>query len=188
MPNVSNPTMLIVAVLVVMAAVAVAWLFGVRRRREHLRERFGPEYERTVQAAGTTGRAEALLQEREQRVSRYNIRALAEPERVRFSDAWRRVQAKFVDDPGAAVTEGDLLVNEVMTARGYPMSDFDRRVEDLTVDHGNVVHHYRAAREIAARHSRRAASTEELRQALVHYRELFADLLGEPPHAARRSA
>jgi hypothetical protein len=188
MPNMSNPTMLIVAVVVVTAALAVAWLFNARRRREHLRERFGPEYDRTVHAVGTAGKAEALLEEREKRVSTYHIRALAEQERLRFSEAWRRVQATFVDDPAAAVTEGDTLVNDVMTARGYPMSDFDRRVEDLTVDHGNVVHHYRAAREIAARQSRRAASTEELRQALVHYRELFADLLGEPPHAARRSA
>jgi FtsZ-interacting cell division protein ZipA len=187
MSNINNPTLLIVGVVVVVALIAVAWWFTQRQRRAHLRERFGPEYDRTVQTVGTTGKAEALLEEREKRVASYRIRDLSEPDRARFSEAWRRVQAKFVDDPAAAVTEADTLVNELMTTRGYPMSDFDRRIEDLTVEHGNVVHHYRAAREIAGRHVRGQASTEELRQALVHYRELFADLLGERPNV-RRSA
>lgn len=188
MPNVTNQTLLIVAIAIVIAAVviAIAWMAQQRRRRAHLRERFGPEYDRTVHAVGTTGKAEAVLAEREARVTKYHIRDLDQEERRRFADAWTRVQAKFVDDPGAAVTEADRLVNEVMTARGYPMADFDRRADDLTVEHGNVVHHYRAAREIATRHARNAASTEELRQALVHYRELFADLLGESP--VRRTA
>jgi SOS response regulatory protein OraA/RecX len=187
MPNVTNTTLLIVAAVVVIAAVAIAWTLAQRRqRRAHLRERFGPEYDRTVHAVGTTGRAEAVLAEREKRVETYHIRALDPDERRRFSEAWTGVQAKFVDDPSAAVTEADRLVNELMTARGYPMNDFDRRAEDLTVEHANVVHHYRAAREIANRHARNAASTEELRQALVHYRDLFADLLGEPP--VRRTA
>jgi hypothetical protein len=187
MPNITNTTAVLMAVVVVIAALAVAWLLTQRRKRELLRQRFGPEYDRTVQAVGTTGRAEAVLEERAKRVLTYHIRALDTDEGRRFSEAWRRVQAKFVDDPAAAVTDADLLVNEVMTARGYPMSDFDRRVEDLTVDHANVVHHYRAAREIAVRHARKAASTEELRQALVHYRELFADLLGESA-TVRRTA
>jgi hypothetical protein len=186
MPNMTNTTLIVVVAVAVIAALAIAWLFTQRRRREHLRERFGPEYDRAVNAVGTTGRAEAVLEEREQRVLQYHIRPLGEDERRRFSDAWQRVQAKFVDDPATAVTEADLLVNEVMTARGYPMADFDRRAEDLTVEHAGVVGHYRAAREIAERHSRRAASTEDLRQALVHYRGLFADLLGAPP--VRRTA
>ncbi len=187
MPNVTNPTMLIVAVVVVIAVVAIAWLVMQRQRRVHLRERFGPEYERTVRSVGTAGRADAELAARETRVEAYHIHPLSDEERARYSGRWRQVQAMFVDDPGAAVTEADALVNEVMNARGYPMVDFDRRVDDLTVEHANVVHHYRAAREIASRHARRAASTEELRQALVHYRELFSDLLGvhDP---ARRSA
>ncbi len=187
MPNVTNSTLLIVAIAVVIAAVAVAlWMAQQRRRRAHLRERFGPEYDRTVTAVGTAGKAEAVLAEREKRVTTYHIRELNADERRRFSDAWTSVQGRFVDDPSAAVIEADRLVNEVMTARGYPMSDFDRRAEDLTVEHANVVHHYRAAREIAARQERKAASTEELRQALVHYRALFADLLGETP--VRRTA
>lgn len=187
MHNMTNTTWVIVAAVVVIAALAVAWLYAQRRRRAVLRERFGPEYDRTVQAVGTTGRAEAVLEDRAARVARYHIRELTPEESRRFSEAWQAVQAKFVDDPSGATTEADALVTQVMTARGYPMAEWDRRVEDLTVDHANVVHHYRAAREIAERHARRAASTEDLRQALVHYRELFADLLGLHG-SARRSA
>jgi hypothetical protein len=187
MANLNNPTMVIVAVVVIIAALALAWVFAQRQRRIRLRQQFGPEYDRTVAAVGTAGRAEAVLAEREKRVHAYHLKQLNDVDRGRYMEAWRRVQARFVDDPGAAVTEADVLVNEVMTARGYPMADFDRRTEDLTVDHGNVVHHYRAAREIAGRHAGRTASTEDLRQALVHYRELFADLLGvDDP--VRRSA
>jgi hypothetical protein len=178
MPNMTNSTLLIVAGVVVIAALALAWWYAQRRRHVVLQERFGPEYQRTVQAVGTTGKAAAVLEERAARVAQYHIRALTAEESRRFSDAWNAIQAKFVDDPSTAVTEADALVTEVMNARGYPMADWDRRVEDLTVDHANVVHHYRAAREIALRHARHAATTEELRQALVHYRELFADLLG----------
>jgi hypothetical protein len=187
MPNVTNPTVLIVAIVVIAAViVALAWMTQQRRRRAHLRERFGPEYDRTLHAVGTAGKAEAVLAEREARVTEYHIRELDHEERRRFADAWTRIQAKFVDEPAAAVTEADRLVNEVMSARGYPMADFDRRAEDLTVEHGRVVQSYRAAREIAARHARGQASTEDLRQALVHYRELFADLLGEK--SVRRTA
>jgi hypothetical protein len=184
----TTTTLVIVAIVVAVAALALAWMYTARRRREHLRTRFGPEYQRTVQDLGSAQKAEAVLQEREKRVASYRIRELSADERSRLVDAWRRVQAKFVDDPAGAVTEGDLLVTEVMTARGYPMSDFDRRAEDLTVDHPSVVHHYRQAREIAMRHSRKSASTEDLRQALVHYRALFADLLDIAEHPARRSA
>ena len=162
-------------------------MYSERQRRAHLLARFGPEYERTVHDVGNARRAEAELSQREKRVSSYHIRELTAEERDRFSKAWRAVQAKFVDDPPAAVTEADLLVTEVMTTRGYPMSDFDRRAEDLTVDHPDVVENYRQARDIAARHSRNQASTEDLRQAVVHYRGLFAELLDEP-HPVRRIA
>ena len=179
--------LVIVTVVVAIAAFAVVWMYGARRRRDRLRSRFGPEYERTLHNVGSPRRAEAVLAEREKRVTSYHIRELTAEERNRFAEAWRVTQAKFVDDPAAAVSEADLLVTEVMTARGYPMSDFDGRAEDLSVDHGTVVHHYRQARDIAVRHSRNAASTEDLRQALVHYRELFADLL-QTQHPVRRSA
>ena len=184
----TTTTLVIVAIVVAVAAVALAWMYSERRRREHLRTRFGPEYQRAVKDLGNPHKAEAALQEREKRVASYRIHELTTEERSRFSDAWRGVQAMFVDDPARAVTEADLLVTEVMTVRGYPMGDFDRRAEDLTVDHANVVHHYREAREIASRHSQKSATTEDLRQALVHYRALFADLLEVPHQPARRSA
>jgi len=181
-----NRTLIIVAVAIAVAIAALAWLYLARQRRERLRARFGPEYDRAVRDVGAE-RAEAVLTERAKRVSSYHIRELNAEERGRFSEAWRRVQARFVDDPAAAVTEADLLVNDLMTTRGYPMGDFDRRAEDLTVDHADVVSNYRQARDIAARHARKEASTEDLRQALVHYRALFADLLGTREHM-RRSA
>lgn len=179
MPNMTNSTLIVAAIVVVMASLAAALVWSSRqRRRVVLRERFGPEYDRTVEAVGTAGRAEAVLEERAARVATYRIRELNGDESRRFTAEWHRIQAKFVDNPAAAVTEADALVTDVMTARGYPLGEWDRRVEDLSVDHARVVHHYRAAREIAERHARDAANTEELRQALVHYRELFADLLG----------
>ena len=183
----TNPTLAIVAIAVAIAALAVVWVYTTTRRRARLRARFGPEYERALHDTGSERRTEAVLADREQRVSTYRIRTLSADERAKFANAWNRVQATFVDDPAAAVTDADMLVNDVMTTRGYPMSDFDKRAEDLTVEHARVVHHYRAARDIAARHSRHEASTEDLRQALVHYRELFADLLDERK-PARRSA
>jgi hydrogenase maturation factor HypF (carbamoyltransferase family) len=184
----TTTTLVIVAIVVAVAALAVAWMYSARRRREQLRSRFGPEYQQAVKDLGSEQKAEAVLAEREKRVLAYHVRDLSSEERARFTEAWRKVQARFVDDPAGAVTEADLLVTEVMTVRGYPMSDFDRRAEDLTFDHPTVVHHYRHARDIAVRHSRKSASTEDLRQALVHYRALFADLLEVPQHPARRSA
>ena len=187
MHNMDNTTMIAVVIVAIIAALAVAWLVNQRRRQTHLRQRFGSEYDRTMAAVGTSGKAAAVLEAREKRVSTYHIRPLTEDERRRFSDAWQRTQAKFVDDPHAAVTEADALVTELMTTRGYPMADFDRRAEDLTVEHANVVDHYRAAREIVNRQANHEAATEDLRQALVHYRALFSDLLnGDQP--TRRTA
>jgi hypothetical protein len=163
--------------VVVIAAVVAGWYVWRRRRSDQLRERFGSEYERTVKTTGDVRKAEASLAAREKRVERLHIRALTPEESARFSEAWRQVQARFVDDPQAAVTEADRLVGEVMTARGYPVGDFDRRVEDISVDHPDVVMNYRAARDIAVQHSQGRANTEDLRQAMVHYRALFRDLL-----------
>jgi hypothetical protein len=173
----TNTTMIVIVAVIAAVAVVIAWMYMERRRHERLKTRFGPEYERTLRDAGDVRKAESLLERREKRVSRYKIRPLSTEESRRFGEAWRRVQEKFVDDPAAAVTDGDALVTELMSARGYPMSDFDRRAEDLSVDHPIVIQHYRDARVIAERHSRRAASTEDLRQALVHYRALFDELL-----------
>ncbi len=167
---------LIVVILAAVAVIAVV-MFLLMRRRLHLKERFGPEYTRTVRETGDARRAEAILAEREQRVSRYSIRPLTSEQGSRFMEAWRRLQALFVDDPAAAVSEADGLLTEMMETRGYPMTDFNRRAEDLSVDHPRVISQYREAHEIAVRHSRQGASTEDLRQAIVHYRALFEELL-----------
>lgn len=175
-------TLVIVAVAVIAVVAALAlWSFSTRRRRvhEHLQDKFGPEYHRAVGTSGNAAVAEAALLEREKRVAKYKIRALTPPEKSRFTDLWQQIQAKFVDDPGSAVAQADMLVTEVMTTRGYPMTDWEQRVEDLTVDHAGVCHHYREAHDLAGRHSRGEASTEDLRQALVHYRALFSDLLDD---------
>ena len=156
-----------------------AWMIARRRRSEHLRRRFGPEYERAVLGQGDRARGEAVLDAREKRVERLHIRALGMADRDRFARAWDAVQARFVDDPGSAVTGADRLVAEAMRKRGYPVSeaDFEQRVEYISVDHPNLVENYRAAGEIARDHERGDPTTEELRRAMVCYRALFEDLL-----------
>ncbi len=167
-----------VAAMVVLAVLAI-WMFTARRRRTTLQERFGPEYHRAVGTTGSAAAAETALLEREKRVKKYKIRPLKADERGRFTNLWQRVQAQFVDDPSTAVVEADVLVTELMTTRGYPMSDWEHRVEDLTVDHPTVVNHYRQARDISRRQGDGGTTTEDLRQALVHYRALFTDLLDD---------
>lgn len=174
-----NTTLLIVAVVVIVAAAAL-WLVWTRQRSARLRSRFGPEYEREVKRAGSVASAEAALAQREKRVERLKIRPLTSQDAARFAESWRAIQARFVDDPKGAVTDADRLVGEVMHTRGYPLGDFEQRVADISVDHPDVVINYRAARDIADRHARGRASTEDLRQAMVHYRALFRDLLETP--------
>lgn len=172
--------MLVVIAVIAVLALAGAVLYSHRRRRAQLRARFGPEYDHAVEQHGNVQRAEAELAKREARVSKLHLRPL-EPENARrYAEAWRRTQARFVDDPKGAVTEADKLVGEVMAARGYPLGDVEERAADLSVDHPRVVYNYREAHAIALRHSRGEATTEDLRQAFVHYRELFEDLLGAP--------
>jgi hypothetical protein len=182
--------MLIVgAALLVLVVVGVAaWMYSQRQSRARLRERFGPEYERTVQSVGDPARAEAILKERADRVAKFKLHSLTTEQADAFSREWRRVQARFVDDPNGAVSEADHLVTQVMTARGYPLEDFDRRAEDLSVDHPVVVDNYRKARLLATRHQRGEAGTEELRQAVVNYRALFDELLGTNTHTQRRAS
>jgi hypothetical protein len=172
----------IVIVIAVIAVLIIAWLVIRRRRTVRLRERFGPEYDRAVHEVGPT-RADSVLLEREKRVEKFSIRALDPDERERFVTSWRAVQSRFVDDPQKAVTEADLLVDKVMLARGYPMSDFEQRAADISVGHPHVVANYRAAREIALRHRQGQATTEDLRQATIYYRSLFDELLDAKPTA-----
>lgn len=182
-------TAAIIGILVALVVVAgVVWfVVGQRRRTEALQTRYGPEYSRTVSEVGSQRRAEEELVKRQERVEHLEIRPLLADQRTSFAQQWRGVQAMFVDDPGGAVTRADRLVEEVMKTRGYPVADFDQRAADLSVHHARVVDNYRAAREIAERHRRAAATTEDLRKAMVHYRELFEDLLEDREHAPARA-
>lgn len=167
-------------ILAIVAIVAVgAWLLLNKRRSDHLRARFGSEYERQLEESGSRTKAEADLAEREKRVGKLDIRPLSPADQDRFLDRWTKVQATFVDDPERSVDYADALLAEVMQARGYPVSDFEQRVGDISVDHPNIVQHYRAGHDIALRHSRGEANTDELRQALIHYRALFEELVME---------
>ena len=183
----NNNTLMIIGVIVAVLVIGGLVLAWMRYRTERLRSRFGPEYVRTVEEAGGQRQAEAQLQDRAARVRKYDLKPLAAADRERFADDWRRVQAKFVDDPAGAARDADSLLGEVMSARGYPMADIDQRLEDLSVDHGDAVQNYRLARDIVAKHSRGDAGTEDMRQAMINYRTLFQDLLGEPDKAPTKS-
>ncbi len=169
---------IVVGVVVIAALVVGAFLWSRRARSAHLRDTFGPEYDRTVEAKGDRSKAEADLAERESRVKKLDIRPLRSPERREFTGRWNDVQARFVDDPPRAVAFADALIGDVMKARGYPVSDFDQRVGDISVDHPVVVEHYHKAHDIAVRDGRGEASTEDLRQGMIHFRALFDDLVG----------
>ena len=175
---------LLVGLVLLALVLAGGWLLVRRRNRQHLQRRFGPEYDRTVHDVGDRGKAEAELMAREKRVRKLDIVPLAPEQAARFSDEWRRLQARFIDDPKGVLLAAERLVTDLMTQRGYPMADFDTRSADLSVDHPAVVHHYRAARHIGMRARGGEVDTEALRQAVVHYRALFSELLEvqKPPH------
>jgi hypothetical protein len=179
--NTNTTYALILAGVLIVALVAVfAWAQMQRKRKQQslsLRQRFGPEYDRAVNELGDRGKAEAELETRRKRVARLDIVPLAVAEAARFKEAWNAVQARFVDDPKAAVVKADHLVYELMAKRGYPMGDFEARAADISVDHPVVVSNYRAARAIALADERGQADTELLRRAVVHYRALFDELL-----------
>jgi hypothetical protein len=167
-------------VLIAIAATALAgsiWFTYDRRRSQDLQRRFGPEYDRTVRAAEGRRQAEADLQARRERVEHLGLRPLSPSARRDFTDRWQRVQAHFVDDPRDAFWQADGLVSEVMRERGYPMDEFDQRADDISVDHPDVVEHYREAHAIAVSDPKEASDTEELRRGMVHYRSLFTELL-----------
>jgi hypothetical protein len=174
-----NPVVIAVIIVGVLVVIAVALLVARKRRSQKLRERFGPEYDRVVKREGDVRRAEGVLAFREKRREKFTLRPLPPAERSRYEETWRDVQAQFVDDPKGAVTTADSLVTQVMQARGYPMGDFEQRAADISVDHPAVVDNYRTAHDIALRHSRGQASTEDLRRAMVLYRSLFDELLGD---------
>ena len=175
-----------VAVIIVAAVIAIALIIAVRltSRRRRLRQRFGPEYDRVVSEQDSRLRAEAELTERQRRVRKFDIQPLTEAARAGYLARWQVIQEQFVDAPDAAVTGAYALVTTVMKERGYPATDDDQAMADLSVDHASTVGHFRSAQEITGNVAHGSVSTEDLRQALIHYRELFADLLGDPADVA----
>jgi hypothetical protein len=174
----SQITIVVVALVVV---AAIAYVVYRQQRTKSLKGRFGPEYDRAVDSYGDQGRAESVLTKREKRVQKLDIHPLTPQESSRFAAEWKTVQMRFVDDPAAAIGDADRLVAQVMAARGYPMVDFEQRAADISVSHPEVVEHYRAAHDIAQKHRQRPVSTEELRKAFLHYRQLFGSLLEVAP-------
>jgi hypothetical protein len=185
---VSTASIVILVVVVVMVIIALGVLLVVWRRSRRLREQFGPEYKRAVRQYGDARKAEAELAAREKRVRGLEIHPLTQEERSRFAEVWKRTQARFVDEPSKAVGEADGLIKEVMQTRGYPVGDFDQRAADISVDHPNVVTNYRVGREIAARNKSGEATTEDLRQAMMHYRSLFEELTETTEPATSKEA
>lgn len=177
-------TTILAGVVLVALILVGAWLLMRKRQSHDLEKRFGPEYHHTVDEMGSRTKAESELLARKKRVEKLKIVPLAPDQAARFSDEWRTLQARFVDNPKGVLMDADRLVNELMRQRGYPMGDFESRAADISVDHPAVVHHYRAAHAIALRDVDADADTEALRQAVVHYRALFSELLEveEPLH------
>jgi hypothetical protein len=173
-----NGTAVVVIILVLLVVVVLGVVLSRRRRSSQLQEHFGPEYERSVSATGDRRAAEAELAERRQRREEFDVRDLRPEERDRFRESWNEIQRGFVDDPRQSLKSADLLVAEVMRARGYPVDDdFDRRADDLSVDHPRVVQHYREARQV--RDSDGEVDTERQRTAVTSYRSLIDALLGD---------
>jgi len=178
METIDTQTWIIIGAAVVLGLVAIGAWFYTRRKQSHkLQERFGPEYDRTVNALGSRTKGESDLKAREKRVERLEILPLAPPEAARFSEAWQALQGRFIDSPKGVVVQAEQLVRELMEKRGYPMGDFERRAGDISVDHPDVVANYRSAQAISLRDQKGTADTEELRKAVVHYRALFDELL-----------
>jgi hypothetical protein len=183
-----------IIIIIAVAAVVVFAIVGIalsirKRRTEKLRTRFGSaEYTRAVTEGGSQQKAEAALNARAARVEKLHIKPLGPGDRARFIESWAKVQARFVDGPGSAVTDADQLLVDVMSTRGYPVSDFEQRAADISVDHPLVLENYRAAHQYALRQSNGDVKTEDLRQAMIHYRTLFEELVNEPEIARAQTA
>ena len=171
----------IVAVVAIAAGAVLVWRNNRIRQRRQLEQKFGPEYHRLMQEHGNVALVERELEARAKRVHKLNLKELSDGERRSFSEAWHQTQERFVDTPLIAVRSAHDLVQQVMRARGYPVDEFEQRVADLSVEHAGVVEHYRAAHALHESNKQGSGNTEELRLAMVHYRALFADLLGTTP-------
>jgi hypothetical protein len=180
---------IVVAVAVIVVVGVLTWFFSRKRRTERLRAQFGSaEYARAVKEGGSQRQAAAVLDERADRVENLHIQELAQSDRTRFVDSWAKVQARFVDSPDGAVTDADQLLGDVMSTRGYPVGGFEQRAADISVDHPLVLENYRAAHGSAVLQTQGKASTEDLRQAMIHYRTLFEELVREPEMARAKGA
>jgi hypothetical protein len=184
-----DPKMIALAAALIVIAAVLVWLYVRNRRRitAGLRQKFGSEYDRAVLAHGSERKAESKLEDREKRVEKLKIRELDQAEHEQYAKRWDAVQSRFVDSPKGAVAEADDLVSSVMKARGYPVSDFDQRAADISVDHPRVVENYRSAHEIALRVGKNDATTEDLRTAMIHYRSLFEELVQVPMTVERKA-
>jgi len=177
----TSTIIIIVVLVVVIVGVLLGLVFTRRRRSDQLQEKFGTEYDRTVQTMGGEKKAQTELNERQKHVGTLDIRQLSASEHDRYLADWKAVQSKFVDEPGQAIVDADRLIMEVMQIRGYPVSDFEQRAADISVNYPALVTNYRGAREIANKNELGQANTEELRQAIIYYRSLFEELLKTEP-------
>jgi hypothetical protein len=168
---------ILIAIGVVAVIALVGWAVWSKQRSARLREQFGPEYDRALTERGDRRRAESDLVSRRKRREQLEIRPLEASARRRYLERWREVQVRFVDTPGQAVQEADGLVTEVMRERGYPVEEFEERASIVSVDHPKIIHEYRAAHGISMANDNGRASTEDLREAMLHYRSLFDELL-----------
>lgn len=178
-----DETTLIIIAAVIVVLVAAGLLLMRRRQTQQLQSKFGSEYDRTLKQTGARSKAEAELQQRAKRVEKLSIRPLDPAQRRNFTRSWDHVQTEFVNNAAAAVGSADTLLQEVLSARAYPVDNFDQAAADISVDHPSVVENYRTAHEIALRHGRGDADTEDLRKAMLHYRKLFDELVtdGDSP-------
>ena len=172
-------TIVVIVVVIIVIALAISAASTVRRRR--LQQQFGPEYDRLAREHDSKRKAEAELAQRQRRVRKLDIRPLSPEAQERYSARWMSLQERFVDDPEDAVAQSQTLVAEVMRERGYPTEHGDQIAADLSVEHAKTIGNFRAAEEISQKATAGTASTEDLRQAMIHYRALFRDLLGDTP-------
>ena len=176
-----SPTVVIILIILALVIIA-AIVYGLQiTRRKQLKNTFGPEYDRVVADTGSRSDGEKQLREREKRHAELELKPLSPESQARYTAAWEEVQIDFVDHPEQAVSTADDLVTRLIAERGYPTGDYDDQLANLSVDHARTLGHYRDAHAISQRSAKGEASTEDLRQALVHYRALFADLLGTDP-------
>ena len=176
--DITNPTLIIIGALVLLVVVGLIGMAMARQRRsKRLQEQFGPEYERTLKKMGDKREAESDLEERLAHVNTLNIRPLTAEEVNRYALQWQDVQREFVDEPLLSLQKGDRLIREVMKARGYPVEDFEQRVADISVHYPELVADYRGMHRIAIKQAPDAASTEEIRKAMIHGRALFENLI-----------